>query len=148
MITETFSSLQHRCSKTKALRCGLSPHAVVLKTGTQSDVFMSNHVLNVSWLVAISCYDQAREPQMAIDLYSKIFLVPNKYVFASVISTCARLASTSHGKQTHAHLMRKRLYQDLGVDNPLVNMFDEVVLAMYVIYSAKWSITILSHGTP
>ncbi|RVW70396.1 Pentatricopeptide repeat-containing protein, chloroplastic [Vitis vinifera] len=45
------------------------------------------------------------------------------FTFTSALAACAGLASMSHGKQIHAHLIRTRLYQDLGVDNALVNMY-------------------------
>ncbi|KAL6316472.1 hypothetical protein AAG906_018175 [Vitis piasezkii] len=45
------------------------------------------------------------------------------FTFTSALAACAGLASMSHGEHIHAHLMRTRLYQDLGVDNALVNMY-------------------------
>ncbi|RVW16124.1 Pentatricopeptide repeat-containing protein [Vitis vinifera] len=146
MITETLSSLLHHCSKTKALRCGLSLHAAVLKTGTQSDVFMSNHVLNmyakcghttfarqvfdemfeknlVSWSAMISGYDQAGEPQMAIDLYSQMFLVPNEYVFASVISACASLSALTQGQKIHSRSLKFGYESISFVSNSLISMY-------------------------
>ena len=146
MITETLSSLLHQCSKSKALRCGLSLHAAVLKTCIQLDVFMSNHVLNmyakcgqitfarhvfdemleknlVSWSAMISGYDQAGEPQMAIDLYSQMLLVPNEYIFASVISACASLSALTQGQKIHARSLKFGYESISFVSNSLISMY-------------------------
>ncbi|KAI9077361.1 hypothetical protein K1719_040674 [Acacia pycnantha] len=74
MIPEVIASLLHHCSKTKAFWQGLSLHAVALKTGSQYNVFISNHVLNV---------------------YAKCACT--EYTFASALSACASLAALELG---------------------------------------------------
>lgn len=146
MIAETLCSLLYHCSKTKALHCGLSLHAAIFKAGIQADIVMSNHVLNmyakcgqltvarqlfdempeknlVSWSAMISGYDQAGEPQMAVDLYSQMFLVPNEYVFASVISACASLSALTQGQKIHAQSMKSGYECISFVSNSLISMY-------------------------
>ncbi|GFY93018.1 hypothetical protein Acr_08g0014140 [Actinidia rufa] len=126
---ETIGSLLHSCSITKAFRHGLSYHAAVLKSGLQADTIVSNHILNlyakcgkitlarkmfdempernlVSWSAMVSGYDQAHEPRMAIELFSKMGLVPNEYVLASAVSACASLMALSQGQQIHAQSVK------------------------------------------
>ena len=129
MLPELIISLLHRCSKTKALRNGLSLHAAAFKTGLQSDTIINNHILNlyakcgnltfarqvfdempqrnlVSWSAIISGSDQAGQHLMALDLFSKLRLVPNEYIFASAITACASLVALLHGQQVHAQALK------------------------------------------
>ncbi|KAL5541134.1 hypothetical protein UlMin_044381 [Ulmus minor] len=146
MIPESISSLLHRCSKVKALIHGTSLHAAVFKTGMQSDVFISNHVLNmyakcgnmtsarrvfdemserniVSWSAMISGYDQAGEFLMSLDLFAQMRLVPNEFVFSSVISVCANLTALSPGQQIHAYSQKVGYASISFVSNSLISMY-------------------------
>lgn len=53
------------------------------------------------------------------------------FTFASILAACAGLASVQHGKQIHAHLIRMRLNQEVGVGNALVNMYAKCGLISY-----------------
>ncbi|KAL7188204.1 hypothetical protein ACSBR1_038127 [Camellia fascicularis] len=145
---ETIGFLLHHCSKTKAFRYGTSLHASVVKSGLQSDVIVCNHILNmyakcgnitfarkvfdemsernlVSWSAMVSGYGQAEEPRMAIDLFSKMGLVPvpNEYLLASAISACASLFALTQGQQIHA-LSVKIGYSFISfVSNSLISMY-------------------------
>ncbi|KAL5744491.1 hypothetical protein ACOSP7_027353 [Xanthoceras sorbifolium] len=146
MIPETISSLLHQCSKTKSFRRGFSLHAVVLKTGLQSDVFICNHVVNmyakcgkvdqarqlfdemsernlVSWSAMISGYDQGGDHTLALELFSRIRLVPNDYVFGSAISACAGLRSVVRGQQIHAQSLKFGYAYISFVSNSLISMY-------------------------
>ncbi|XP_057980733.1 pentatricopeptide repeat-containing protein At5g16860-like [Malania oleifera] len=146
MIPETLGSLLHHCSKSKAFRHGLSLHAAIFKMGMQSDVFVSNHLLNmyakcgnttfarcvfdemvernlVSWSAMISGYDQAREPLLAIDLFSQMRLAPNEYIFASAISACASLSALIQGQQIHSQALKFGYAFISFVSNSLISMY-------------------------
>ncbi|XP_028776667.1 pentatricopeptide repeat-containing protein At1g11290, chloroplastic-like [Neltuma alba] len=146
MIPEAIVSLLHHCSKTKAFWHGLSLHAVVLKTGLQDNVFISNHVLNmyakcgsislarklfdemsgrnlISWSAMISGYDQCGEHWLALDLFSKMQLAPNEYTFASAVSACASLAALELGLQIHAQTLKSGYECISYVSNSLISMY-------------------------
>lgn len=146
MIPEAIASLLHHCSKTKAFQQGLSLHAAVLKIGLQSDVFISNHVLNmyakcgyislarrlfdemsernlVSWSAMVSGYDQCGEHWVALDLFSKMQLSRNEYIFASAISACASLAALELGQQIHAQVVKYGCESISFVSNSLISMY-------------------------
>ncbi|KAK0598030.1 hypothetical protein LWI29_030880 [Acer saccharum] len=146
MIPETISSLLHQCSKSKSFRRGFSLHAVVLKTGLQSDVFISNHVVNmyakcgkldparrvfddmsernlVSWSAMISGYDQVGDHALALELFSRMRLVPNEYVFGSAISACAGLRDLIKGQQIHAQSLKFGYAYVSFVSNSLISMY-------------------------
>jgi pentatricopeptide repeat protein len=146
MLTEAILSLLHRCSKTKAFRHGLSLHAAALKTGMQSDTIISNHILNVyakcgntsfshqvfeempkrnlvSWSAMISGCDQAGEHLMALNLFSKMPLVPNEYIYSSAISACASLMALLQGQQIHAQALKFGYASISYVSNSLISMY-------------------------
>jgi len=146
MIRESIGSLLHRCSKNKAFRHGLSLHAAALKTGLQSDIIIANHTLNmygkcgsitsarrvfdemsernlVSWSAMISGCDQVGEHTMALDLFSEMRLVPNEYIFASVISACASLVALLDGQQIHAQSLKSGYAYVSYVSNSLISMY-------------------------
>ncbi|KAI9085024.1 hypothetical protein K1719_033016 [Acacia pycnantha] len=146
MIPEAIASVLHHCSKTKDFRQGLCLHAVVLKTGLQSIVFISNHVLNmyakcgfislarkvfdkmsernlISWSAIISGYDQCGEHWVALDLFSKMQLPGNEYIFASAVSACASLAALELGLQIHAQTIKSGYECISFVSNSLISMY-------------------------
>ena len=146
MLTEAILSLLHQCSKTKAFRHGLSLHAAALKTGMQSDTIISNHILNVyakcgntsfsyqvfeempernlvSWSAMISGCDQAGEHLMALNLFSKMPLVPNEYIYSSAISACASLMALLQGQQIHAQALKFGYASISYVSNSLISMY-------------------------
>jgi len=146
MVPELVGSLIHQCSKTKALRQGLPLHAIAIKTATRSDVIVSNHILNlyakcrklrearqvfdemsernlVSWSAMISGYEQIGEPISALGLFSKLNIVPNEYVYSSVISACASLKGLVQGKQIHGQALKFGLDSVSFVSNALITMY-------------------------
>lgn len=146
MLPELIISLLHRCSKTKALRNGLSLHAAAFKTGLQSDTIITNHILSlyakcgnltfarqvfdempernlVSWSAIISGSDQGGQHLMALDLFSKLRLVPNEYIFASAITACASLMALLHGQQVHAQALKFGYASISYVCNSLISMY-------------------------
>nr|GMD21176.1 pentatricopeptide repeat-containing protein At4g33170-like [Ipomoea batatas] len=146
MVMETIALLLHHCSKTKALRCGLSLHSAAIKTGMQCDVFTSNHVLNmyakcgnikfarqvfdemseknlVTWSAMISGYDQAGKHMMAIDLFSQMHLEPNEYILASSLSSCANLSALKDGQQIHCKSIKLGYSSVSFVSNSLMSMY-------------------------
>ncbi|KAM7492496.1 hypothetical protein LguiA_035417 [Lonicera macranthoides] len=146
MTPESLGSLVHHCSKIRAFRYGLSLHAVAFKTGMQSDVFVSNHILNmyakcgkinlaqqlfdqmsqrnlVTWSSIISGYYQTGKPLMAVELFSQMRLEPNEYIFASAISACASLLTLKLGEQIHAQSVKLGHSSISFVSNSLVSMY-------------------------
>lgn len=147
MGPEVLGLILHQCSKTRTFRHGSSLHAVAFKLGFESNVIISNHVLNmyakcgkfesarqvfddmsqrnvVSWSAMISGYDQSGEPLKAIKLFAQMEVEQaNEFVFASAIRSCAFLLAVSVGKQIHAQSVTLG-YADVSfVCNSLVSMY-------------------------
>lgn len=147
MGPEVLGSILHQCSKTRSFRPGFSLHAAVVKMGFESDVIISNHVLNmyakcgkiefarqvfdtmpernlVSWSAMISGYDQAEKPLKAVGLFARMKVdQANEFVFASAISASASLLAGKIGKHIHAQSVTLG-YADVSfVSNSLVSMY-------------------------
>ncbi|KAG9455112.1 hypothetical protein H6P81_008016 [Aristolochia fimbriata] len=146
MNLQNIGSCIHLCSKAKAFRQGISLHALVIKLGLQSDIIVSNHVLNmyakcddissahqvfdemaeknvVSWSAMISGYDQANRPSMALSLFSQMQLQPNEFIYASVINSCTSLSAIIQGKQVHGHSLKSGYLSISFVSNSLIGMY-------------------------
>lgn len=82
----------------------------------------------ISWNTMIAacsfCDDHVRAFTLFREMGKKeITQRPDEFTYTSVLSASAGLASLRHGKQIHAHLMRTRSGEDVGVGNALVNMY-------------------------
>lgn len=91
-------------------------------------VFNSIEVKDViSWNTMVAacslCDDHIRAFSLFREMQKEITQRPDKFTYASVLSASAGLASLRHGKQIHAHLVRTRSDEDVGVGNALVNMY-------------------------
>ncbi|RRT82355.1 hypothetical protein B296_00011097 [Ensete ventricosum] len=151
MLLQRLGMLLQQCSQKKAFRHGIALHASVIKTGMDSDLILSNHLINlyakckdfesshqifdhmsnrniVSWSAMISGYDQAGKPSMALDLFAQMPLQPNEYIYGSLISACATLFALTQGLE----LFRLMIKQGLDPDDP-----DEFTTASALAVSAE-----------
>lgn len=119
--------LLHHCTKTNDLRRGISLHAAAIKTGRLAETSICNHILNfyakcglihsahhlfdqmphrnlVTWSAMLSGFDRWDSPHLALQLLSQMqkHFKPNEFVFASALSSCARLRDLNLGQQIHA----------------------------------------------
>lgn len=121
--------LLQECSAKKAFRLGVALHASVIKNGVESDLFLSNHLINmyakckvlessncifdhmpirniVSWSALIAGYDQASNPSIALNLFAQMPFQPNEYIYGSIISACATLFALAQGRQVHGQSLK------------------------------------------
>ncbi|KAM0939064.1 putative tetratricopeptide-like helical domain superfamily [Dioscorea sansibarensis] len=122
MFLQRLGAVLYQCCKNKDFKHGLPLHAVVIKIGFESDLYLGNHLINmyakcgvlsdalhlfesmpnrnvVSWSAIISGYVQAEKTLKAMEIFSQMPLLPNEYIYASVISACASLSALAQGKQ-------------------------------------------------
>ncbi|XP_038990197.1 pentatricopeptide repeat-containing protein At3g53360, mitochondrial isoform X1 [Phoenix dactylifera] len=146
MILKRLGALLQQCSKTKASNHGAAVHAVIIKMGLGSDLVLSNHLINmyakcnnfkaahkvfdempnrnlVSWSAMIAGYDQSGNPLMALNLFARMQLLPNEYIYASVLSACASILALNQGKQVHAHSLKSGYDNVSFVFNSLMSMY-------------------------
>ncbi|KAE8686540.1 putative Pentatricopeptide repeat (PPR) superfamily protein [Hibiscus syriacus] len=57
------------------------------------------------------------------EMFNAYHMRPDDFTFSTVLSASVAHASLSFGKQIHAHLIRTRPNQDVGVNNALTNMY-------------------------
>lgn len=80
----------------------------------------------VTWSALISGYDQAGIPLMGINLFAKMrteLLLPNEFIFASVLSSCASLVEPRLGQQIHAQAFKLGCSSISFVSNSLISMY-------------------------
>lgn len=147
ICTEILGSILHQCSKTKSFRHGFSLHAVAIKLGYESNIIISNHILNmyakcghiefarqlfdempernvVSWSAMISGYDQTGKSLEAVKLFARMKIEQvNEFVFASVISACASMLAVNVGKRIHAQSVILGYASVSFVSNSLLSMY-------------------------
>ncbi|KAI3443422.1 hypothetical protein Pfo_000087 [Paulownia fortunei] len=148
MIPEILGSFLHYCAKTKDFRRGLSLHAAAIKTGTQAETFIGNHILNfyakcgridsahqlfdemaqrnlVTWSAMISGYDQSSRPHLALQIFRQMqkCFKPNQFVFASALSSCSSFKDLNLGQQIHAQALKLSHASVSFVLNSLILMY-------------------------
>ncbi|KAK9134343.1 hypothetical protein Syun_013673 [Stephania yunnanensis] len=146
MVLQNLGWLLHLCSKTKAHKHGQSLHGSILKMGSQSELLISNHLLNmyakcqditsahkvfdemphrnlVSWSAMISGCDQSGDHSMALDVFARSPFDPNEYIYASAISACAALLAISYGQQLHGQSIKSGYASISFVSNSLISMY-------------------------
>lgn len=152
MSLRSIGLLLHHCARTKSCRHGTSLHAAAVKVGMQFDTIISNHALNmyakcdritdarqlfdempernlVSWSALISGCNQSGQHVMALELLSKIPFMPNEYIYASSISSCAALRFLLHGQQVHGHSIKSGYESVVFVANSLISMYMKLSLS-------------------
>ncbi|PKI64412.1 hypothetical protein CRG98_015197 [Punica granatum] len=152
MSIRSIGLLLHHCARAKSCRHGASLHAAAIKVGVQSDIIISNHVLNmyakcgrisharqlfdempdrnlVSWSALMSGCSQSGHHVRALELFSQMPVVPNEYIYASVISSCAALRYLPYGQQVHAHSVKSGYAYVVFVANSLISMYMKLGLS-------------------
>ncbi|KAH0944301.1 hypothetical protein HID58_003938, partial [Brassica napus] len=84
--------------------------------------------LCVSWNSIISGYvtkEQSEDAQMLFTRMMEMGVAPDKFTYATVLDTCANLASAGLGKQIHAQVIKKELQSDVYVCSTLVDMYSK-----------------------
>ncbi|CAN6922671.1 hypothetical protein Bca4012_091555 [Brassica carinata] len=84
--------------------------------------------LCVSWNSIISGYvtkEQSEDAQMLFTRMMEMGVTPDKFTYATVLDTCANLASSGLGKQIHAQVIKKELQSDVYVCSTLVDMYSK-----------------------
>lgn len=138
--------LLHLCAQSGTLSRGLRLHAALVKRGIDSDVFLSNHLINlyarcgrisvarqvfevmrernlVSWSLIISGCDKAGQSSAALELFSKMPFLPNEYVYAGAISACGHLSALREGQQVHACSLKTGHAGITFVCNSLISLY-------------------------
>ncbi|KAK9135419.1 hypothetical protein Syun_014749 [Stephania yunnanensis] len=132
---------------------GMLIHCSVVKHGFESDVFVSNALINmyaklnnlraarwvfdqmmvrdlVSWNSVIAAYEQHFEPHIALKLFLKmksIGLQPDRLTIISLASVAAQCGNAHNGRSIHGFIIRRSwIAEDTIIENALVDMYAKV----------------------
>ncbi|KAL0374763.1 UNVERIFIED_CONTAM: Pentatricopeptide repeat-containing protein [Sesamum radiatum] len=160
------SSVLVACSMLALLEMGNQVHAFVLRSGANTDVSVSNVLIDfyskcgelkaghrifgrmmvkntISWTMMISGYMQSGFHYEAMDLYKDMNISGWKadaFACSSVLNSCGSVGALDEGKQVHAYTMKVNLDSDDFVTNSLIDMYckcDSLIDAMRVFLASK-----------
>lgn len=138
-----------KCLRMKDLHEGRSLHAQIVRGGMGVDVFIWNNVVDMyakcgsiedarrvfdrmpkhnvfSWTVIISAYVNQGFGEEALKLFHRMQLVgmvPDMFVFATVLQACATLAILEHGRNVHIEMINSGTKIDIFVLSTLIDMY-------------------------
>ncbi|CAN6540946.1 unnamed protein product [Malus baccata var. baccata] len=158
----TFTNLLPACARLGSRRLGKEIHAMTVRMGSASDLFVSNaltdmyakcgclglarNVFNISvrdeisYNILIVGYSQTTDCLESLSLFSKMKLkgmMHDVVSFMGVISACANLTAIKQGKEIHGFLVRKISDTHLFVANSLLDFYTKcgrIDLAAKVFY--------------
>ncbi|XP_057864380.2 pentatricopeptide repeat-containing protein At2g33680 [Cryptomeria japonica] len=145
----TFSIVLMSCSARAALEEGKQLHAIVIKSGIESNVFVGSTLTDmyskcssildahrlfermpernvVSWTAMIAAYAQHQCINEVLQLLKQMQLAHvklNQFTINSVLSACASPEALDPGKQVHALLIKSGFQSDICVGASLVTMY-------------------------
>ncbi|CAN8244824.1 unnamed protein product [Cochlearia groenlandica] len=82
----------------------------------------------VSWNSIISGYVMKEQSEDAQTLFTQMMetgVTPDKFTYATILDTCANLASAGLGKQIHGQVIKKELQSDVYICSTLVDMYSK-----------------------
>ncbi|MQL89786.1 hypothetical protein Taro_022363 [Colocasia esculenta] len=148
----TIASILPVCPPLGILPVGLSIHAHVVKHGLDSDIFVSNALINmyakfghagdarqifdtmvekdlVSWNSMISAYEQVGEPYSTFGFYHGMKehgFQPDVLTLVSLASATAQIGDSRNGQSVHGFVLRRNLYSGhIFVGNAIVDMYSK-----------------------
>ncbi|XP_052133860.1 pentatricopeptide repeat-containing protein At3g02330, mitochondrial [Oryza glaberrima] len=145
----TYGSVLKACAALRSLEYGLMVHDKVIKSGLGSDAFVASTVVDmyckcgiideaqklhdriggqqvVSWNAILSGFSLNKESEEAQKFFSEMLdmgLKPDHFTFATVLDTCANLATIELGKQIHGQIIKQEMLDDEYISSTLVDMY-------------------------
>ncbi|KAE9449408.1 hypothetical protein C3L33_18699, partial [Rhododendron williamsianum] len=148
----TYGSVLKACAGRQALNCGMEVHNRVIKSGMGFDLFVGSAIVDmyckcakveeaeklhdrmeeqqsmVSWNAMISGFSSAEKSEEAQKFFSRMLemgVKPDSFTYATVLDTCANLATVGLGKQIHAQIIKHELQSDVFISSTLVDMYSK-----------------------
>jgi pentatricopeptide repeat protein len=145
----TFASVLQACASLALLNLGKQIHSCVLKFGLNSNVFVSNAIMDVyakcgeieismklfeelpdrndvTWNTIIVGYVQLGDGERAMNLFTYMLghdMQPTEVTYSSVLRACASLAALEPGLQIHSFTIKTMYNKDTVVANSLIDMY-------------------------
>lgn len=145
----TYGSVLKACAALQSLEYGLMVHDKVIKSGLGSDPFVASTVVDmyckcgmiadaqklhdrigrqelVSWNAIISGFSLNKQSEDAQKFFAQMLdmgLKPDRFTYATVIDTCANLATIEIGKQIHGQIIKQEMLGDEYISSTLIDMY-------------------------
>ncbi|KAL8200642.1 hypothetical protein R6Q57_011981 [Mikania cordata] len=147
----TFGSVLKACAGMKSLNNGMEIHGRIIKSGMGLESFIGSVLVDmyckcvkiedaeklhermedqtmVSWNAIISGFslqEQSEEAQKFFSQMLKSGTKPDNFTFATVLDTCANLATISLGRQIHGQIIKQEMQSDVFICSTLVDMYSK-----------------------
>lgn len=144
----TFTNVLPACARVGFLRAGKEIHARSVRTGSSTDLFVSNALIDmyakcgclsvaqnvfdisirdeVSYNTLIVGYSQLSDCWKAINLFTEMGLIGmmhDSVSYMGVLSACANISAAKQGKEIHGLSVRKMFHMHLFVANSLLDFY-------------------------
>ncbi|XP_037411007.1 pentatricopeptide repeat-containing protein At3g02330, mitochondrial-like isoform X2 [Triticum dicoccoides] len=145
----TYGSVLKACATLQSLEFGLMVHDKVIKSGLGSDAFVASTVVDmyckcgmmtdaqklhdrigkqelVSWNAIMSGFSLNKQSEDAQKIFSQMLdigLKPDHFTYATVLDTCANLATIEIGKQIHGQIIKQEMLVDEYISSTLIDMY-------------------------
>ncbi|XP_060196306.1 pentatricopeptide repeat-containing protein At3g02330, mitochondrial [Lycium barbarum] len=147
----TYGSVLKACAARQDLNIGMVIHNRIIKSGMGLECFIGSAVIDmyckcekveeaeklhermeeqtiISWNAIISGFSLREQSEEAQKFFSKLLeegMKPDNFTFATVLDTCANLATVGLGKQIHAQIIKQELQSDVFITSTLVDMYSK-----------------------
>ncbi|XWS36880.1 hypothetical protein CRYUN_Cryun20dG0123100 [Craigia yunnanensis] len=147
----TYGSVLKACAGQQALNYGMEIHNRIIKSGMGLHSFVGSALVDmyckcammeeaekiherieqqimVCWNAIISGFSLQKESEEAQTFFSQMLemgLKPDQFTYATVLDTCANLATVGLGKQIHAQIIKLELQSDVYICSTLVDMYSK-----------------------
>ncbi|KAE8729576.1 Pentatricopeptide repeat-containing protein [Hibiscus syriacus] len=147
----TYGSVLKACAGQKALDYGMGIHNRTIKSGVVLHSFVGSALVDmyckcgmmeeaenihdrieqksmVCWNAIISGFSLQKESEEAQNFFSRMLEIgvkPDHFTYATVLDTCANLATIGLGKQIHAQIIKLELQSDVYICSTLLDMYSK-----------------------
>ncbi|KAF7822352.1 pentatricopeptide repeat-containing protein [Senna tora] len=147
----TYGSILKACAGQKNLNCGMEIHGRIIKSRMGLNAFTASALVDmyckcgmleeadkihermeepsvVSWNAIISGFSlqkQSENAQRYFSLMLETGMMPDTFTYATILDTCANLATVELGKQIHAQILKLQWHSDVYIASTLVDMYSK-----------------------
>ncbi|XP_058112433.1 pentatricopeptide repeat-containing protein At3g02330, mitochondrial [Magnolia sinica] len=147
----SYGSVLKACAGLQSLGCGMEIHNQIVKSGLGLDSFVGSTLVDmyckcgvmedaeklhdrlekqtmVSWNAIVSGFSMQKQSEEAQKFFQQMLdmgLKPDNFTYATVLDTCANLATVGLGKQIHAQIIKQELLKDVYISSTLVDMYSK-----------------------
>lgn len=147
----TYGSVLKACASQQTLNYGMEIHNRIIKSGMGLHSFVGSALVDmyckcgmmkeaekihdrieqqtmVCWNAIISGFSLQKESEEAQTFFSRMLemgVKPDHFTYATVLDTCANLATVGLGKQIHAQIIKLEMQSDVYICSTLVDMYSK-----------------------